>query len=244
MDYEKEYEIHYYHCEADMVCSIHSIVRFFEDIAIQQSENLGVGVEFYNSEKVGWMLSRWLIDIDRLPEFREKIKIITTPKAFSGFYANREYIVIDSGNQIIIKATTLWIFVNLDTRRPARINQKMFDAYAPSERDMQTFTKLEEVSSPELINHSKQFRIRRNEIDTNGHTNNSHYITWALETLPESILNDKKLSKLTVNYLKETNFNDVIESSVQIDIAGSKYRCLHLIQKDDTPVCKIESVWI
>ena len=101
MDFSKDYQIHYYHCDTKLICNIYSIIRIFEDIAIQQSEDLGVGVDYYHKNKVGWMLTRWAIEINELPKFRDKITVITTPKAFNNFYANRWYRVLDSeGKQI------------------------------------------------------------------------------------------------------------------------------------------------
>ncbi len=210
MQFIKEYEVHYYHCNADMQCSLYSMIRFFEDIAIQQSERLGVGVEFYNRERVGWMLARWLINIERLPKFGEIIKIVTTPKAFSGFYANREFSVLDSDGNEIISASTLWIFVNLDTRRPARISQLMFDKYGPSREDIKTFTKLNEVKPVEHVEYEKKFHVRLSDMDTNGHVNNSQYINWSMETLSPGMHSDYKIKSLAVNYLKETSVDDIV----------------------------------
>lgn len=244
MQYSRKYDIRYYDCNTDLTASVYSIIRLFEDIAIQQSDDLGVGLDYYNTNKVGWMLTRWSVQFKRLPEFREQIKITTIPRAFSGFYANREYAIHDANGEEIITANTLWIFVNLQTRRPTRITQIMFDKYAPSERDMQTFTKLAEVKSLEQINNSKQFRIRLGDMDSNGHTNNSHYINWALETVPEDIRNDRTTTKLIVNYLKETGVDDIIKSSVQIIQEQNQFICLHVLEKNDEPVCRIESVWV
>jgi medium-chain acyl-[acyl-carrier-protein] hydrolase len=220
------------------------MIRFFEDIAIQQSESLGVGVEFYHKEKVGWMLSRWRININRLPRFGEVIKIITNPKAFSGFYANREFVVLDKDACEIITANTLWIFVNLETRRPARISQIMYDKYAPSERDMKTFTKLEEIKTIEKVDYSKQFRVRLSDIDTNGHVNNSQYINWSMETYPVEIHSGHSIKKLTVNYLKETSRDDIVSAKTVIENSGEFICCASEITSGETVVARIESGWI
>ena len=244
MTFTKDYEVHYYHCAANMQCSLYGMIRFFEDIAIQQSESLGVGIEFYHREKVGWMLSRWRVNINRLPMFGEVIKIITTPKAFSGFYANREFVVLDSKGNEILTASTLWIFVNLETRRPARITQAMFDAYSPSERDMKTFTKLDEVKPIEKVDYEKKFRVRLSDIDTNGHVNNSHYINWALETLPSEIHSKFRITKLAVNYIKETNLDDIITANTFSLISEGTNKFISEIVCREVVVARIETKWI
>lgn len=243
MQFTKDYEIHYYHCSADMRCSLYSMIRFFEDIAIQQSESLGVGVEFYNRERVGWMLARWLVNVERLPKFGETIKIITTPKAFSGFYANREFSVLDREENEIISANTLWIFVNLDTRRPMRISQKMFDTYGPSREDMKTFTKLNEVKPVEQAEYEKKFRVRLSDIDTNGHVNNSQYINWALETIPAEIQSKHSLTSLSVNYLKETSVDDIVIAKTETKQESKSPCYTSEITCNETVVARIETGW-
>ena len=244
MQFIKEYEVHYYHCNADMQCSLYSMIRFFEDIAIQQSESLGVGVEYYNRERVGWMLARWLVNIERFPKFGEIIKIVTTPKAFSGFYANREFSVLDSDGNEIITANTLWIFVNLDTRRPARISQLMFDTYDPSREDMKTFTKLNEVKPIEQVEYEKKFRVRLSDMDTNGHVNNSQYINWAMETLPPEIHSDYSIKSLAVNYLKETSVDDIVIAKTEMKNKSDSTRFTSEIVCNDTVVARIEIEWV
>lgn len=243
MDFSKDYQIHYYHCNTRLNASIYSIVRIFEDIAIHQSESLGVGLDYYHSNRVGWMLTRWTIEINELPKFRDTIKVITTPKAFNNFYANRWYKILNKDGKEIISAKTLWVFVNLDTRKPMAVTPEMYERYNLTTEDKQHFSKLESVKPLTKTDHSKKFHVRLSDIDTNEHTNNSHYVSWALEALPTDFQQSKTLRSLHVNYLKETNVGDNLTSVVQIEQKEFGVQCLHSISKNDEVVCRINSVW-
>lgn len=243
MQYSKNYNIRYYNCDTSLTASVYSIIRIFEDIAVHQSDDLGVGIEYYNTNKVGWMLTRWSVRIKKLPKFRDEIKVTTIPKAFSGFYANREYIIHDAHGEEIITANTLWIFVNLQTRRPIRISQEMFDKYDPSRADMKTFTKLKEIKSVDRTDYEKQFRVRLSEIDTNGHVNNSEYISWALEVMPLDLQKNYRLSSFSVNYLKETNVDDMITVKTKAEQVKNFKLTTTEIECNGTVTARIEFEW-
>jgi medium-chain acyl-[acyl-carrier-protein] hydrolase len=242
LDYSKDYQIHYYHCDTKLNASVYSVIRILEDIAIHQSESLGVGIDYYHENKVGWMLTRWAIDINKLPTFGNTIKVITTPKAFNNFYANRWYRVLDSDENEIITAKTLWVFVNLDTRKPMTVTPEMYEKYDLTPEDKKHFSKLESIKHHNRIDYTKTFHVRLSDIDTNQHTNNSHYVSWALEALPPDFQQSKNLRSLHVNYLKETNVGDNLVSNVQIEATEST-ECLHSILNEDNVVCRIKSVW-
>ncbi len=243
MDFSKDYQIHYYHCDTRLNSSVFSIIRILEDIAIHQSEELGVGIDYYHKHRVGWMLTRWAIEIKELPKFRDTIRVNTTPKAFNNFYANRWYKILDSQGIEIINAKTLWIFVDLDTRKPKPVTEDMYLKYDLTPDDKKYFTKLNSIGAIEQVDYSNNFRVRLSDIDTNKHTNNSHYVSWALEALPPDFQQAKSIQSLQVNYLKETNVGDQLVSEVQMISDENAYECLHAISKDDQVVCRVKSVW-
>ena len=189
------------------------------------------------------MLTRWAVDIVELPKFGDTIRVVTTPKAFNSFYANRFYKVLNSDGKEIINAKTLWVFVNLDTRKPMVVTPEMYERYDLTPEDKKHFTKLESVKQLERIDYKKQFHVRLSDIDTNEHTNNSHYISWALEALPTNFQQSKILRSIHVNYLKETNLDDNLISGVQIETNDDTNECLHSISKNDEVVCRVKSVW-
>lgn len=52
--------------------------------------------------------------------------IATWPRDFARVKSWRDYVVIRPSDQTVVcKASTLWVLVNLETRRPIRIPQEM-----------------------------------------------------------------------------------------------------------------------
>jgi medium-chain acyl-[acyl-carrier-protein] hydrolase len=244
MQYSKEYSIHYYNSDIHLNASVTSLLRMMEDIAIQQSEERGVGLKFYHTSKVAWMLTRWKVDFIRLPKFNDTLTLRTTPKAFRGFYANREYEFYNKSDELLIRANTLWIFVNTESRRPLKIPDEMFSHYQVTDEDMKSFTKLEEVPAIDRIDHARQFEVHFKDIDTNQHVNNTLYVEWAIETLPAEIKQSHRMRSLKVNYLKETKLGDKITANLQIENVDNSVISRCSILCGETEVCRSESEWV
>ena len=244
MQHSKDYKVHYYHSDVHLNASITSLLRIMEDIAITQSEERGVGIDYYHEKKVAWMLTRWKINFNKLPRFTDTVKLVTTPKAFRGFYANREYEFFDQSNENIIKANTLWVFVNTESRRPLKIPVEMYSHYGISDEDMKSFTKLDEVPAISRTDNSRDFEVYFKDIDTNQHVNNTLYVEWAIETMPVEIKMSHRMSSLIVNYMKETNLGDKIISNLQLNKSDNNVHAICSIICGDTEVCRVESTWI
>ena len=84
-EYRWNYYAHYYDVDAHRRVTPYALLRYFEDIAIMQSEEFGVGIDYYNSEQVAWLLSRWDVRIRTLPRHRDEIRVLTQPMQMRRF---------------------------------------------------------------------------------------------------------------------------------------------------------------
>ncbi len=243
MKFSKDYRIRYYNCDLRMKASMVSILRLFEDIALQQSESLGVGLEFYNENKIAWMLSKWEIEINRLPMFDDIVTIITEPKAFKDFYANRSYTVKDVSGANLITAKTLWLYIDLNTKRPKRVDEVMYQKYGLTIESEKIFSKLDQIEKINSYSSAKSFKVRRRDIDTNLHANNSSYVEWALETLPLEFLSSNSISKMQVQYKKELKLDDELISHANLEENAEGSIGYHQITSNGKECCLIKTDW-
>lgn len=243
MEYCKDYFIHYYQVDRNRDLTIVSLIRILEDIAILQSEEVGYGLDYYEREKVGWMLSRWEIKINQLPKFKEKIKLTTRPQAMNRFYANRYYWLYNEEGDLLVEAASLWIFFNIEKRRPQAVSREIIDAYAGTDRNEYPFTRLDEVEEIPSYDYSKKFEVSTDAIDVNNHVNNSHYFSWALSVVKKEIITNYKISEIRVNYLKETNINDKVMSFYHSKAEGDGISTLHSMKNEMHEVCRMKIHW-
>ncbi len=239
--FEHKYFIHYFDIDKNRNATITSLMRYFEDIAILHSESRGLGLDYYDENNVGWFLYKWDIQINEYPKFADTITIITEPKAYKGFYANRDYTIL-LNDKVIGEIKTLWIFMDTEKMRPKKINTEMRDNFW-LDSNADEINKLDELNGVNTILIQKQFDVRQSDIDTNNHVNNRVYIDWALETLPIEIKESKILKSLKVTYIKQLSYGDSIEAFSEIIEEDSSVKFIHSIKSNETEYCRLQSTW-
>ncbi|MEJ2615987.1 MAG: thioesterase [Ignavibacteriaceae bacterium] len=240
--YEQNYFIHYYDVDLKQRASIFSLLRYFEDIAILHSEHVNRGIGYYTQHHVGWVLYKWDIKILRYPDFKETVKVRTQPSHLKGFHAFRYFDILDLNGNQIITANSMWLFLNTDTKKPTRITDDIFEGYGVDKNKM---TELEfgSINKISKIDNEKEFDVRYVDIDSNHHVNNIKYVEWALEMVPQNVVENYNLNHIKVNYKKETAYGNIIVSSIEIQKEEEKIKCIHQISSGESVLCILETNW-
>ena len=241
-EYRHAYAAHYYDCDEDLQVSVLALMRWFEDIALLQSEDYGVGMEFYAREDVAWLLSRWDIRLHGVLRHRDEVRVCTQPMGMRRFLANRRYDVSTPAGAPVAQAESQWLFIDTKRRRPRRIPEEIFSRYGVQ-------GEVEELHAPqspapvERVDAQRDFSVRMSDIDSNGHVNNIRYVEWALEALPQEMLHGSRLVRLLVHYQREVRYGGDVLSRMQRDERDGLQCVRHNILSGDNVACTLESHW-
>ena len=226
--FRMEFVVHYHEINPEEQATPLTLLYYLEDSAIAHSESAGFGVAQIKAEGLAWILNRWHLQMNRYPMLGEKVIIETWPSSFERFYGTREFLIRNTNQEIIGRATSLWIFYNIATKRPCRIRSEFGEVYGldPMRAIDDPFDALQAMGAEDGEG-EQEFSVRRSDIDTNGHVNNANYLQWMLEVVPEDIYQNNHLASLEIQYKKETTY-------------GSSIRSKHLIDGSDQlqPVCR------
>ncbi|MBU3190089.1 acyl-ACP thioesterase [Clostridium bowmanii] len=241
---DRDYNIHYYEVDIHKRALITSIIDYLGDMAMYQSEILGVGIGHLKENNMAWVLYKWDITMESYPLLNENIKVKTFAHSFRKFYAYRKYEILDSKGNKIGYANSVWILINTNRRRPIRITEDMYVAYGI---DNSNNASLDIPNIPEIntVDSEKSFQVRYSDIDTNVHVNNVKYVAWALETMPKDIVLDYVLKNIKVTYEKETTYGETIKVSTEIIRAENNVICRHkIVNEEGTELTLLESTWL
>jgi len=240
---EKIYTIHYYEIDSSKNCLLTTIADYFNDIAILQSENAGVGIEHLLSNKIVWVLYKWDIKINKMPKLFENVRVRTWSHCIKKFYAYRQFEIINEKNEVIITADSLWFLINTQNRRPIRVPDYMLEAYKTPKNE-EINIDIEKLKAPTNSQFEKNFKVRYSDIDTNNHVNNVIYIDWALESIPNEIVTTRKLKNIIVTYEKETNYGETINSiSEQLNENNQLIFNHSIINSNNETLTLVKTIW-
>ena len=242
--FTKKYEIHYYEVNSKLRCKLSSIINFICDVGTQQSEYFGAGIEYCTKNNCAWVFYKYDIKMYRYPMFGEAISITTQPVGFKKFYGLREYMIKDAEGNLIGEALALFFLINIEKRRPMRIQKEQYDFYGV-DGDVDYDISMDKIARTDEEQYNKQFNIRYSDIDSNNHVNNVKYVDWAMEAVPLDVINNYILKRIKVTFEKETTYGDKILASATIkEVDGYDLKSYHTIRNSEgTEVTLLEADW-
>ncbi|MEQ8197721.1 MAG: thioesterase family protein [Clostridiaceae bacterium] len=134
--------------------------------------------------------------------------------------------------------------IDINRRRPARIPEEEYEAYGCKGdiEDSIPMNEPEKLIEPEYV---KEFYIRHSDIDFNRHVNNSRYVEWALEAVPEKITEEFSLEEIRIVFMREITYGHMVKTmcSVQEQESG-KIKVIHLIKDDEgNNITALTTIW-
>ena len=185
--------------------SVKSLFDYFQDCCTIQSDDLGETVSQLQQRHRAWILASWEAEIVRPPILSESIRLSTWPHYFKRFFAYRGHAVEAEDGTVLVKANSIWTFVDTDSGRALNIPQEEIDLYTTEDRMDLPIGKRKVVCRGEYET-GESVRIRFHQIDSNGHTNNSQYVLMASDCLPE----DFEYRRIRVEYVSGAVLGDLV----------------------------------
>jgi len=243
MKYSHEYLIHYYEIGLDRRLKPSVLVRYFEDIAILHSSEAGFTIRYYDEMNRGFMLLNWDIKVFEWPEFNSTIKIITEPTTFKRYLANREYLVKNAEDKVLMEAKSVWVFADTQTRKPVAVPPEIFTGFGVAKDSYKNFNLLTNVRTVPKENIYTEIKIVNSDFDTNNHVNNIRYIEWAIDSLPKEWNNGYIINRINVNYKRELYTEERVELVTQINESDNILMTNHSFYTNNIDICHIEFEW-
>ncbi len=224
--FEKEFQIRSYECDKDGFLRIVTLMNILQDAADLSATLLGFGFDFCIQSGLAWVGTNYHIKIKRLPKVHEKIKVQTWPSGENKFMALRDFVVFDDSGDEIIKATSQWVLVDVNKKRPVSLNQYLPDYMYIDERVLGT--SFDKLASLESSSCQKQFEARFDDIDLNCHVNNAIYPLWAAESLPLEFYADRLPQEIEISYKKECLYGQkvLVHSNIEGDVTRHSIVCI------------------
>lgn len=129
------------------------------------------------------------------------------------YYAYRDFEVVDEQGNVIVKAISRWVLVNIETGKMERITDEILSKYQPESNkcvfEDETFDKIKELDNYER---ESKYTVKRGDIDVNHHMHNINYLDLANEALPDEVYdNEKEFNNFKISYKKEIKLGETVK---------------------------------
>lgn len=165
------------------VATLSALGNWLQEAAGRNADMLGFGESALLQHGVTWVLTRLVLRIARLPRAEENLRIHTWPSTLDRF-GHRGYEVFDQENNLIVSGGSAWSVMRLADRSLAQLPESLIPRYPAAPRPCPPFAcrvipRLRaDQPSCALV------RVRRDDLDINGHVNNTRYMAWLMENFP------------------------------------------------------------
>lgn len=213
------------------------LMNELQAIADTHAEFLGFGRTMCLERNIAWVVTHYLIDIIESPSENEELTFSTWPSEHAALKAARDFEIRGNDGRLMVRATSQWILIDLETRRPLRLTEYLpnFESF-PERAYARTFDKFADFDAQKTHTH----KCRYDDIDVNQHINNAVYAVWATESVGFDFRNSHKLKGLEINFKKEIS-PDIPEVSVDVALEDNVSR--HKIKTGDIENANVICYW-
>lgn len=169
------------------------------------SEN-GFGLLELQTERYTWVLSRLVIDMERMPTEKDSLSIETWIEHIGTAFTTRNFQLRDAAGTVIGYAKSTWAIIDMSTRRSVRLDsipsmgQFVVEESVPVDEPHRIATVEGEVANI--------FTAKYSDIDINNHVNSLNYVQWLSDCFSLDFYREHFIRRFEINFLKEITWGD------------------------------------
>lgn len=212
-----------YETDARGLMTVSSLLNNLQYGAGKHADLLGWSVRELHSTGKTWVLQRFTVHIEKQPADGERITLTTYPSGADKLLAYRDYKLENEAGETLVKATSAWVILDLNLRRVTPIPESVKSistSFGPKILEQPGSRLRDWAPEAEPDREVPVFRVRRHDIDLNGHLTNVTYAEWGLEAVPDELFSRGMLKRIDIVFKAECFFNDRISSHIRPSETG------------------------
>ena len=173
------------------------LAREMEKITEEHLGILGMSRDSLKAEGKIWVIAWTQIHIARLPKLGEQVILRIWPGKMKAMMQVRKYAFYTADGEPLACAASIFVMMDANTRSfaaPSEILKYLPVVEVPGEPELPPMR----MNFPAELGQTLSRTVAAEEIDLNGHLNNTHYLDWA-----DALTEDRVPTSIWVQYVKE-----------------------------------------
>lgn len=203
MKYMIEERVRYSEVDMNEHMTLDAVLKYFQDCAVFQSEDLGCGIEALKKGHMVWFLSSWQICIGEYPKVADRINVSTWPYGFQRMMGERNHTISTPEGKALAWGNSNWVLMDTEKQRPIPVPEELKNRYTLEDPFPMEYAP-RKIAVPKDGKQQAPVEITRAHLDSNNHVNNARYVQIAEEYLPEGF----HIQQLRVEYKRQALMGD------------------------------------
>jgi acyl-ACP thioesterase len=238
--YQEKLTIKSYQTNQYGKASIASLFHIMLEAAWAHAQIMDWGYDDLKNHNLFWVLSRFYLQVEKYPAWQDELTLNTWSAGTDGMYAYREYIVENNLGEVILKASSAWLILDMDSRKIFRLSD--YKATFPKRIDSNACRNPKRIKPDAHSENLNYYPVLFSELDINKHFNSVKYVERVLDDFGIDFLNENEPAELEVNYLKEAVAGDQIAVTRTQLSANESLNCL-VRESDGVDLCVMQIAW-
>jgi acyl-ACP thioesterase len=236
--WEENFPVFSFQCDRNKNIRLTSIAQFFQEMAWRHADYCGVGYKGLLEKNVMWLLSGLRIKVINYPAWEDNLKFLTWGNEYVNLFAFREFEILNSQSETLVVGSSSWIVANAETHRPVRITEGL--------QKVPPITRNVEIEKPGKITVENEYptyfdiHVPGSAIDVYDHVNNTKYIEWCMDAVPQLHNQDFKVRELDIRFVHEAKFDDDVRVYYHLEKDQVAYRGVN--KNSDTEVFRAKAL--
>ncbi len=234
------FEVNSYDVDLRGLAKLKTLTNVVQEAAGRHATELGFSIHQLG-EGLTWMLSRVHLDFERWPRWHDVLEVETWPVGVRGLTALRDFRFRTAEGALIGVGTSAWMIVDMRRRRPARVPPALANLF-PKEAPRALDDPFDRLPEPSLDPEAPRFPVRFSQLDLNRHANQSAYVDWAVDALPERAWDSYRPRAIEIAFRQEARMGDEILADCEEAEPGV---FLHRLRRaeDDREFVRLRTRW-
>ena len=185
--------------------SMRDVFTILQDIATEHVDSLNIGREYLKNINAAWVLTSERVQVGAMPKPGQELKVSTWAGSTKFALFPRYFLIEDMQGNELLRTGSLWTIMDLNTRKilyPGDTGLNIKGIVTGKETPLAK-------TIPAVKAEPETFRtVQPDDIDKNGHMNNTVYLDWFEDMLPRQLLEGSKINNLSIVYKKELRLGD------------------------------------
>lgn len=231
-----------FHCDFSNHIFLGHLGNHLLNAADFHSNERGYGMDYLGTVHKTWVLSRFVMELDEMPQAYDRITVDTWVEGVMKFFTSRNFAIRGKEGKHYGYGRSIWAMIDTDTRQPVDILAER-DGLITQYIETATPCPIEPFQRVKLSKDAECRRVvetRYSDVDVNGHINSVKYIEHILDLWDIDFYRTHRLQRFDIAYVAESHCGDHLHLFVE-QVAEGEY-CVQVMKQTNENADELKEV--